>query len=148
MYLCEHCWIEKAKHTVEVKRHKRVGMCEDCHAEATSFDVLELDQIKALNTDDDCSGVYFLWDRDVLQYIGQSMCIGNRINDHSRAYNYGTLRSSPTKQIKFDKVTCLPINDKPYLDAKQLDKVRNWMLIRERAYIEKYRPPFNTEWFL
>lgn len=148
MRLCEQCWEALAKHQIEVEKHRRVGMCNDCHAEATSFEVLLLDAIKALPREGDARGIYFLWNADDLQYVGQSMAIGNRVTDHERNYIYGRLRSRPAKRIKFDRFTALVIDQRPFADAREIDRLRNRMLIIERAYIEKYRPPFNTEWFL
>lgn len=148
MRLCEQCWEVPAKHQIEIKKHRRVGMCDDCHREATVFEVLSVDQVKALPDTGDARGVYFLWDGDTLQYIGQSMEIGNRVTDHERNYIYGRLRSRPTKRIKFDRFTALSIDERPFANAREIERLRNRMLIMERAYIEKYRPPFNTEWFL
>lgn len=148
MHLCEQCWEAQAKHQIEVKRHRKIGMCDDCHREATVFEVLTMEAIKALPGDEDARGVYFLWDGDTLQYIGQSMQIGNRVADHKRNYTFGIFRSQPTKRIKFDRFTCLAMDKRPFADAREIERLRNRMLLIERAYIEKYRPPFNTEWFL
>jgi hypothetical protein len=145
---CDHCWKEGARHKVETLRRRFIGLCDECHHEAYAFEVLPMEGIKALPDDQDTRGVYFLWDGDELQYIGQSMQIGNRINDHERAYNYGMFRSRPTKQIKFDKVTCLILDRRPFASRNDIDRLRNRLLIVERAYIERYKPPFNTEWFL
>lgn len=148
MRYCEQCWESQAKHEIQVLKHKRIGMCDSCHREATEFEVLSIDAIKELPDDQDSRGVYFLWHDDQLQYVGQSMQIGNRVVDHERAYNYGIFRSRPTKQIKFNKVTSLVIDRRPFASADDRERLRNRMLIIERAYIERYRPPFNTEWFL
>lgn len=133
---------------IEVMKNRRIGLCDACNMEATDFEVLSIDAIRSLPDDQDGRGVYFLWDGDALQYIGQSMQIGNRINDHERAYNYGIWRSRPTKQIKFDKVTCLIFDRRPFASKHDINRLRHRLLIRERAFIERYRPPFNTEWFL
>jgi hypothetical protein len=146
--LCEHCWEKPAKHRIRVLRTKHVGLCGNCHTEATNFEVLSPEAIAGLPDDQDARGVYFLFDGDQLQYIGQSMCIGNRVTQHEQAYNFGIFRSVPTKQIKFDKVRSLVIDRRPFASQAEIAKLRNRMLIVERAYIERYRPPFNTEWFL
>lgn len=148
MRLCEQCWEAPASHQIQVKKNGRVGMCDDCHREATAFEVLSMDAIKALPDDQECRGVYFLWDDDTLQYIGQSMQIGNRVVAHERNYIFGIFRATPPKRIKFNRVTCLSMDKRPFAATREIERLRNRMLLIERAYIEKYRPPFNTEWFL
>lgn len=148
MRLCEQCWNALAEHQIEVKKHRHVGMCNDCHVEATNFEVLPLDAIQALPGERDARGIYFLWNAKDLQYVGQSMAVGNRVTDHERNYIYGRLRSRPTKRIKFDRFTALIIDQRPFAESREIDRLRNRMLIIERAYVETYRPPFNTEWFL
>jgi hypothetical protein len=76
------------------------------------------------------------------------MLVANRLVDHERAYLFGFMRSHPTKQIKFDRATCIAFDRGPYMDLDEQRKLRDKMLITERAYIEHYKPPFNTEWFL
>ena len=83
--------------------------------------VLPLDQLRGLPIADDTtggSGVYFMWHGPVLVYVGQSRCVGNRIEQHGHR--------KPYTRITWLSVTA---------DA--------WLRDYEGDYVRRYSPPFN-----
>lgn len=83
--------------------------------------LLSLDDLRKLPSIIICCGVYFLWRDDELLYVGQSILVGERLNQHERA-----------GQIPFTHHTCLRVN------YDQLDTV-------EYDYIEHLTPPYNKQ---
>jgi hypothetical protein len=118
---------------------------EKMKAKYSDIKIIPLDELLKLpgNAGDFHSGIYFLWLKGKLQYIGKSRQICNRMNHHVWAAQYGHSRSSRTKIIPFDRYTYLQLgNDERVFDSRVLDP----MLQRyERAYIAHYLPPFNFD---
>lgn len=108
--------------------------------------ILTLNELRSLpNAESGCSGVYFLWLGDALQYIGQSMVIGTRIGQHYQNYRYGWTRSRPVAQINFDHQTMIELDTRNYFeDDEELKRLRKEMLETEAIYVNAYRTPFNN----
>jgi hypothetical protein len=82
--------------------------------------VLPLDQLRGLleaTEDTQGAGVYFMWLRSRLVYIGQSNCIAYRLDQH--------IWKPRTR------VTWLRVDDE------------TWRKIYEAGYVRHYAPPFN-----
>jgi hypothetical protein len=138
--VCDHCREMTMTKLIKVLRTKSILLCRSCRKEAYKFEVLSADEIKSLPDYGLGSGVYFLWNGNDLRYIGQSFNVCNRVRQHENALN-----------IDFDRYTFLEVEDaRPPLDSHYdtSERLRDIRLIRERAYIEKFRPTFNDEWFL
>ncbi len=86
--------------------------------------ILQLQEIRRLARAGRCAaGVYFLWLGDQLQYIGKSVSVSHRIEQHRRQV-----------KIQFDSCNFLP------LEPIEIG-------FTERAYIDRYAPPFNRQRF-
>jgi hypothetical protein len=82
--------------------------------------VLPLDQLRGLPVMDSRttgSGVYFLWIGPLLYYIGRSVNLGLRYDEHR-------------KKKRFTHATYLPFH-------------REWISYMEEDYVRRYRPPNN-----
>lgn len=72
------------------------------------------------------SGIYFLFLRWALVYVGKSVDMAARLRAH-----YLNIITRQTSVIPFDKVAAIEVNER-------------WLLEVESYYIAKYRPPFNV----
>jgi hypothetical protein len=61
---CYHCRERTATNKVERSRTTSAYLCDSCLKSATPTQVLSKDELRHLKQDDECSGVYFLWDGD------------------------------------------------------------------------------------
>lgn len=105
--------------------------------EIADVPILALDELRRLPQSNSLDGgIYFLWSKDQLQYIGKSRQICNRIDQHEWARDYPRRRP---KTIPFDRHTCIAL-DSGRLVSKHLDEQLKRL---ERAYIARYQPPFN-----
>ena len=84
------------------------------------IDLNSLPNIKVKNT----RGIYFLYDRGELVYIGQSICIQRRIFQHFHGDNKIYIK-------EFDSYRFIEIND-----DESLDKI-------EQLFILEYQPKYN-----
>jgi excinuclease UvrABC nuclease subunit len=86
------------------------------------------------------SGLYFLWNKDALLYIGKAAQIVYRLYRHQRANKYQAVRTGCwEKRIPFDRYTCLVVSS----ELEITDRLRSALLEMESAYIARYQPPFN-----
>jgi hypothetical protein len=115
---------------------KRMAEINNAHAVAAGFPeikVLPLGELRYLEHAAFIQepGVYFLWKRDELVYIGQSACIAERIYQHTlnASRKDGWTRGRP---IDFDLPTALPV-PWPY------------QLAVEAVYLRAYRTPENRK---
>lgn len=72
-------------------------------------------------------GIYFLFLRWALVYVGQSVNVPSRLNSH----RWASLGKGAGKPIPFNKVAVIEVP-------------RYWLDEIEGHYIETYRPPFNV----
>lgn len=97
--------------------------------------ILSLDKLRKLpECDDFDAGVYFLWLKDDLQYIGKSTQICYRLQLQEQGNRYGGI-----KHIPFDRHTCIVVESGRLRSPGLDDKLQPL----ERAYIAHYQPPFN-----
>ena len=98
--------------------------------------VLSLDDIRALPV---CgpyeAGIYFLWLKDELQYVGKSKQVSERIAQQGRALRHNALTAG-RRGIPHDRHTCLPVDEGTGFEWRLRDL--------EQIYIATYLPPFNT----
>lgn len=91
--------------------------------------VLPLDQLRSAGLRATGPGIYFLWRGPELVYIGQSLCVPDRLFQHQRARD--GLASG--KRMQFIRATSIPCA------ATDLTEI-------EYEYICTYGPPFNDKW--
>jgi hypothetical protein len=97
--------------------------------------ILPLEDLRALpEAGDFDAGVYFLWLRDDLQYIGKSRQICYRLQLQEQSNLYGGI-----KRIPFDRHTCIVVEG----GRVRSDDLDDRLKPLERAYIAHYQPPFN-----
>lgn len=89
------------------------------------------------------SGVYFLWEGDVLLYVGKSRNLCDRaLRQHQVNRAFPFQESQTAKYIPADCMTCLIVESgiecSPRLDGRLREL--------ERAYIAAYEPPYNADW--
>lgn len=97
--------------------------------ELKHIQVLTLDDLRKLPPCGEFdAGIYFLWLRDELQYIGKSGHIWNRIIAHERK-----------RRIRFDRHTVVVVETGPICS----EDLREKLIPLERAYIAHYEPPCN-----
>lgn len=85
------------------------------------------------------AGIYFLWLKDELQYIGKSTQICYRLQLQQQCNIYGATRAHKMKQVPFDRHTCIVVESQRIRSEGLEDKLKPL----ERAYIAHYQPPFN-----
>jgi hypothetical protein len=113
---------------------------EHMKRENAAIEVLPLEKLLALPEEAHAAGIYFLWQKDQLQYVGKSKEIGNRLNTHHWALIYGWCTPhSKRKEIPHDRATCLVVASGWRLSREVDLRLRPL----ERAYIAHYQPPFN-----
>ncbi len=106
--------------------------------------ILPLDQLRGLPESVDSldyyvSAVYFLWRGPSLLYVGHSHSVQARLVSHQMARD--GRRSG--KRIPFSRATLLAW---PHERSKIItDRLRSAVTEAERAYILRYRPPFNVQ---
>lgn len=105
--------------------------------------ILSIDEMRELPEPQEFdAGVYFLWFKEGLTYIGKSKHICERIYIQAcmnkNGHNYLGTRMT---QIPFDKITCLVLQNGPTCPAG-LDGL---LTSHERAYIAAYLPAFNQD---
>lgn len=100
-------------------------------AKLITLEILPLERIQALpECGDFDGGIYFLWLKDELQYIGKSRQIWSRIAQHSYA-----------GRIPFDRHTCIVLDSGRIIkDAQAFTENLKQV---ERAYIAGYQPRYN-----
>lgn len=104
--------------------------------------VLSLDKLRSLPEAEEFEGgIYFLWLKDQLQYVGKSWHIGERMNHHNWAAVYGHHRSNKTNMIPHDRHTCIVLDRGRIKD--RTGPAGPLMKSYERAYIAHYTPPYN-----
>lgn len=91
--------------------------------------ILPLDQLRAIGDTAMGSGIYFLWRRAELLYVGQSVEVPTRLETHRRCRD-GFLRG---KAMAFDRATSMSC------PAEAMTKL-------EYEYICTYGPPLNDKW--
>ena len=84
----------------------------------TDFDLLNPENLRRQNIS--TPGIYFLWLRNKLRYIGQSKNVWSRVYQHS------------TNGIKFDSWSFIDVDESLILDA-------------EEFLIAKFKPPLNIK---
>jgi hypothetical protein len=88
------------------------------------------------------AGIYFLWRGDELLYIGRSRNLPDRIQRLTQTRRCSPLYEHPAhKAVPFERHTALVLSESMYVEPG-LDKM---LQDHERAYINKYRPPYNID---
>lgn len=102
--------------------------------------ILPLEELRRLPECGDMdAGIYFLWLKDELQYIGKSTQICYRLQLQEQANTYGATRAHKMKQIPFDRHTCIVVESSPVRSADLDERLKPL----ERAYIAHFQPPLN-----
>jgi hypothetical protein len=97
--------------------------------------ILPLEDLRKLpECKDYDAGVYFLWLKDELQYIGKSTQICYRLQLQEQANRHGGI-----KRIPFDRHTCIVVESDRIRSGRLDEKLQPL----ERAYIAHYQPPYN-----
>jgi hypothetical protein len=108
--------------------------------ENAAVEVLPLEKLLELPETANAAGIYFLWLKGQIQYVGKSMEIGNRLNSHHWAAAYAWCSpGSKRKVIPHDKTSCIVVATGWHYPRELNDRLRPL----ERAYIAQYQPPFN-----
>lgn len=104
--------------------------------------ILTLVELRALPECGDMdAGIYFLWRKNELLYIGKSRQICHRLLLHDYARTYRQYRAKPAKCIPYDRHTCIIVESGRIIP--DLNALKEKMKPIERAYIAHYQPPFN-----
>lgn len=114
-------------------------------AELRHIEVLPLDTVRQLPPAEPFdAGIYFLWWKDDLMYIGKSANVLERLFRQSEVNKLTHHQFSQTaKCIHFDRHTCLVV-ERGQVKSQRLDyQLRDL----ERAYIAAYEPPCNSSEF-
>ena len=94
--------------------------------------VLSLDDIRALPV---CgpyeAGIYFLWLKDELQYVGKSKQVSERIAQQGRALRHNALTAG-RRGIPHDRHTCLPVDEGTGFE---------WRLAGSGAHLHRHLSP-------
>jgi hypothetical protein len=86
------------------------------------------------------AGIYFLWIRDELQYIGMSTQVASRMDLQIQANRTDHVRTShKVRPIPFDRHTCLVVES----GTVRKPGLRDRLIEIEHAYILHYLPPMN-----
>jgi len=105
---------------------------ERMRRELADVEILPLEAIKTLpQCGEMAGGIYFLWLKGELQYIGRSRDIGYRLRLHPYA----------KVPISFDEHTALMIQQGRLIE--NIDQLNRELQRLERAYIAHYEPPHN-----
>lgn len=115
---------------------------ERVQAESKDIPILTVDELKALpstSTDAD-SGIYFLWWKGELAYIGKSRQIKCRIDFQLDVNEKMRERAYKMRMIPFDSYTCLVLNSDRYAPPGLDEKLKRY----ECAYIAAHQPPMNS----
>jgi hypothetical protein len=108
---------EIIRYPAEFIRLQRIGRLQGDDYWQT---ILEPHEILSMERVSFKQGVYFLYLKGSLQYIGTSSCMAMRFRDHRSA-----------KKIEFDDTRCIAV------------PIAGWREALEAAYIERYPTPFN-----
>lgn len=116
---------------------------EHWRADYSEVPILSIEEMYALpEAKEYDSGVYFLWYRGGLVYIGKSRnLLGRAYYQHGVNRANGLMQSTTAKVIPHDKMTCLVLHNgfeiPGWLDGK--------LTAYERAYFAAYEPYFNED---
>lgn len=114
---------------------------EKMRRELADVEILPIDKLRTLpECGDYDAGIYFLWLKDELQYIGKSNQICYRLQLQEQANFYGHTRKHKMKQIPFDRHTCIALETGRIHEDELLPQKLQRL---ERAYIAHYEPPYN-----
>lgn len=97
----------------------RLDWCERMKIENAHVPVLPIDRLRKLPEQQDCTGIYFLWLGEKLQYVGKSVDVWGRTRRHENEF-----------RIDFDTWTSFSVEEASLKEY-------------ERAYIATYKPPYN-----
>ena len=115
---------------------------EKVKREHADVKILTLDELRVLPECGDMdAGIYFLWRKDELLYIGKSRQICHRLVLHDWSRMYGHSRAKKPKMIPYDRHTCIVVESGRWI--VDIDALNEKMKPIERAYIAHYQPPFN-----